>query len=80
MSGPDVASITMEAGQLLLGAVEGRQVQADAVVLAGGSRVADLLHLVGHDMPVEVTRGPCQPCAQHHPARRWRPVSALGGI
>lgn len=53
----NVASITMEAGQLLLGAVDGRQVQADAVVLAGGSRVADLLHLVGHDMLVEVTRG-----------------------
>ena len=53
----DVASITMEAGQLVLGAVDGRQVQADAVVLAGGSRVADLLHLVGQDMPVEVTRG-----------------------
>ena len=53
----NVASITMEASHLLLDAVDGRQLQADAVVLAGGSRVADLLHLVGHDMPVEVTRG-----------------------
>jgi len=53
----DVASITIEARQLVLGAVDGRQLQADAVVLAGGSQVVDLLHLVGHDMPVEVTRG-----------------------
>ena len=64
--GFDLANIDTSGNAVRLLSSDGRELQADAVVLAGGARLASLLRLAGGDMPVEVTRGQ----VSHVPATR----------